>query len=685
MKEKLVKDGTDLIKIDPWLNPYRENLKQRYQRYINKLKQIQNDFHSLEEFAKGYLYYGVNFEDSNERKGWWYREWAPNALQLFLIGDFNGWNRYSHPLVKDQWGVWHIFLPYEEYKDKFVHGSKFKVRVIANNTDLDRIPAYATYVVQDPKTKIFDACLWNPSEPFRWTDSGFDSRHHRSYKIYEVHIGMAQEKEGIGTYNEFSQHILKRVKDAGYNTIQIMAIQEHPYYGSFGYHVSSFFAPSSRFGTPDDLKNLINTAHNMGLIVIMDLIHSHAIKNVLEGLNQFDGTDYQYFHAGSKGEHWLWDSKLFDYGKIEVLRFLLSNIRYWIEEFHFDGFRFDGVTSMMYVHHGLNSAFDHYDRYFYNTDDDAITYLQLANTLAHSLKPACVTIAEDVSGMPGLCRSIEEGGIGFDYRLSMGIPDFWIKTLKHKADEDWDMYELWSVMNNRRYMEKHVAYAESHDQALVGDKTIAFWLMDKEMYWHMSIEDENLIIDRGISLHKLIRFVTFCLGGDAYLNFIGNEFGHPEWVDFPREGNNWSYKYAKRQWHLVDDHNLKYKYLACFDKAMLELDNKYKLLEQSYAKQINIDNTNKVLIFEKKDLIFIFNFHPTRSIPDYILGVPNSGGYKVVFNSDRPEFGGFNRIDESVLYYCDQAGYHGLNYSIRIYTPARSVIVLENFKTKSAL
>jgi len=461
---------------------------------------------------------------------------------------------------------------------------------------------------------------------------------------------MAQEKEGLGTYMEFTEKILPRIKKAGYNAVQLMAIQEHPYYGSFGYHVSSFFAPSSRFGTPEELKTLISTAHSMGIAVIMDLVHSHTVKNLNEGLNLFDGTETQYFHSGPRGEHPNWDSKLFDYGKTEVLQFLLSNIRYWLKEFHFDGFRFDGVGSMLYFHHG-DEPIDTIDKYFnQGVEYDAVTYLQLANHLAHIINPHAVTIAEDVSGMPGLASPIYDGGIGFDFRLGMGIPDFWIKYLKDIPDEQWSMGEMWQVLNDRLPYVKTVTYCESHDQALVGDKTIAFRLMDKEMYFNMQSSDENIIVERGIALHKMIRLITISLGGQAYLNFMGNEFGHPEWIDFPREGNDWSYKHARRQWSLMDNPLLRYLYLSDFDRAMIKTIKDANLLSTLFANQINCDENNKCLIYERAGLLFLFNFHANGSIPGYEFTVPEPGKYKVILNSDHVNFGGQGRLNEDMLY-----------------------------------
>ena len=656
-----------IIQDDPWLNPYQDEISNLIARFNHLLNDIEKNFKSLKNFSTSYRDLGINY--SGKEKGWYYREWAPEAYSLSIIGDFNDWNKTMHPLTKREDGIWEIFISKDELKE----GDQIKVHVEAKNGAHDRIPVYIFRVIQDPNTHGFNGQVWDINKKFHWTDQQFDLKSmNESPVIYEAHVGMAQEKEGVGTYNEFTESVLPRIKDLGYNTIQLMAIQEHPYYGSFGYHVSNFFSVSSRFGTPEDFKNLVNTAHNMGLAIIIDLVHSHAVKNFAEGLNDFDGSGHQYFHAGGRGYHKQWDSKLFDYGKREVQQFLLSNVRFWIDEYHIDGYRFDGITSMLYHHHGDFMDFDHYDKYFVEgVDWDALKYLQLANELVHQIKPGAITIAEDMSGMPGLCRKINEGGIGFDFRLGMGIPDFWIKYLKEKKDEDWDIHELWSVMTNRRHQEKTVAYTESHDQAIVGDKTVAFWLMDKEMYHHMQVGDQNIVIDRGLALHKMIRLFTATLGGEAYLNFIGNEFGHPEWIDFPRKGNDWSYKYARRQWSLVDNENLKYKYLNKFDKNMIFVLKEYNLLASLPARQINMDESNKVIIFERNNLIFAFNFHNNHSISDYKFNPIGEGNYKIILSTDDAEVGGFSRIDTSINYHTLESG------QLSIYLPSRTALIMK--------
>lgn len=658
-----------ILEIDKMLKPYEKDINLRMDNYKRTKKALLAKGQTLSDFANGYLYFGIHRTES----GWCYREWAPGAEAMYFTGDFNGWNRHATPMEKKENGVFEVNLP-----DVLRDGQKVMAIVVHEGKELDRIPLYATYVVQNPKTIQWDAQLYLPAEPFRWTDQGFKPA--KNLYIYECHIGMAQETPGVGTYRQFRENVLPRIKALGYNTIQVMAVMEHPYYASFGYQVTNFFAASSRFGTPDELKELVNAAHELGIAVLLDVVHSHAAKNAREGINLFDGTDYQFFHAGPRGEHPAWNTKCFNYGKNEVLHFLLSNLKFWQTEYHFDGFRFDGVTSMLYRNHGLGESFGDYKMYFsMNTDTEAVTYLQLANELVRQVNPNAITIAEDTSAMPGLCLPISAGGIGFDYRLAMGIPDMWIKLLKEVPDEHWDMWKIWSELTGRRPKEPVIGYAESHDQALVGDKTIMFRLCDKEMYWGMEKAKENMVIDRGMALHKMIRLVTMSLGGEGYLNFMGNEFGHPEWIDFPREGNGWSYQYCRRQWSLPDNPNLKYSYLNEFDKAMVALSQKYKLLAgESY--NLWTSQKDKLLAYTRKHLVFAFNFHPTKSQDGFFLPVQEAGLYQVILSTDEPRFGGQDRISTTQLYEARREPNGQLGF--RIYLPSRCAMVLKLKKKK---
>lgn len=665
-----------IVEADSWLEPVEAEIERRHDMYSRRMADIECSAGSIVDYANGYRYFGWQRDD--DMAGWWFREWLPEASDVYLFGDFNSWQRTQLRLDKDRSGVWSTFLPDAMYADRLTHGSLYKLHVHGANGWRDRIPAYATRVVQDEETKNFTAQFWEP-QPFAWSDGDFSAASLGSLMIYEAHVGMAQEREGVGTYGEFTEKILPIIKSEGYNAVQLMAIAEHPYYGSFGYHVSSLFAPSSRFGTPEQLKALVDKAHSLGLAVIMDIVHAHYVKNLNEGINELDGSDHLYSKAGEAGYQKYWDSKTFDYGKREVQHFLLSNVKYWLDEFHFDGYRFDGVTSMLYHHHGY-VEFDSREKFFdEGVDRDAIVYLSLANRLVHQFRPEAVTIAEDVSGMPGICSPVDDGGIGFDYRLGMSIPDYWIKILKDQSDEEWNLWEMWSVMTNRLPGVRTVAYAESHDQAMVGDQTIAFRLMDKEMYFSMDRASQNLVVDRGMALHKMIRLMTISTGGEAYLCFMGNEFGHPEWIDFPREGNGWSYKHARRQWSLRDDESLRYSYLADFDREMLRLTREYGILSDGYPYNLLIDEHNKTMVFSHSNLVFVFNWHPTASIPDYEMPVPWPGKYTPLLSTDEERFGGLARTAADEEHFstthADDQGTE--RYSIRIYNTSRTATVFK--------
>ena len=643
--------------IDPWLRPYREAVDARHARILADRRKLAGDG-PLGAAVNNHIYYPLHREDGR----WVIREWAPNASRIFLVGDFNNWKRteaYSFRPVGA--GNWELSLP-----EMFLrHGELYKLWIEWPGGGGERLPAYVTRVVQDPVTKVFSAQVWDP-EPYEWKYRRPGRRPHPL--IYECHIGMSSEKEKVSTFDEFRRDVLPRVRRLGYNVLQIMALQEHPYYGSFGYQVSNFFALSSRFGTPEEFKALVDEAHRMGIAVIMDIVHSHAVSNEAEGLGRLDGRDDLYFYQGAAGHHPAWGSRCFDYGKDEVKYFLLSNCKFWLEEYHLDGFRFDGVTSMVYWNHGLGKDFGDYSLYFDSgVDENAVSYLALANMLVHEINPAAITIAEDVSGMAGLAAPFEAGGVGFDFRMAMGIADHWIKWIKELHDEQWSMGEMWWELTNKRVDEKTVSYAECHDQALVGDKTIMFRLADKDMYTSMSKTTPSLTIDRAVALHKMIRLATLATCGGGYLNFMGNEFGHPEWIDFPREGNGWSYKYARRQWSLADRDDLRYAGLEAFDARMISYVKKERVLD-SRPVQLYVDESAKILIFRRGNSIFALNFNPCGSYSGYSFPAPD-GEYEMAFNSDEAEFGGFARLQPGETHMT-------VDGRLSLYLPSRVAVVL---------
>jgi len=654
-----------IFELNPQLLPHEKDIDRRMELYLSTKKRILAKGQTLNDFANAHNYYGFH----HVKGGWYYREWAPMANQLYLEGEFNDWKKTSHPMEKLEGGNWEIFL---EGDKALWDGCKVKVVVDTKFERTERFPLYTKRVVRDPVSLVFDAVVTDNKKTFKWTDKNFKGE--KELYIYEAHVGMAQEEGRIGTYIEFADKILPKIKRAGYNTIQLMAVMEHPYYGSFGYQVSNFYAASSWFGAPEDLKYLVNKAHKMGIRVLLDLVHSHAVKNTAEGINMFDGTVWQFFHDGEKGEHPAWGTKCFNYGNDGVLHFLLSNLKFWMEEYHFDGFRFDGITSMLYHDHGLGTDFCSNDKYFsMNTHTEAIAYLQLANELIRQVNPEAITIAEDMSGMPGMCLPIEDGGIGFDYRLGMGLPDMWIKTVKELRDEDWNIYKMWGNMCLRRPGEKTIAYVESHDQALVGDKTMIFRLADAAMYTDMNKDCHNTVIDRAVALHKMIRLFTLGGGGEGYLNFMGNEFGHPEWIDFPREGNGWSYHYCRRQWSLKDNGFLKYQWLGDFDEDMINLAKNNALFTQQMGDLMLNKEKEQILVFYRHGLLFAFNFNPNQSMANILVPVHQPGEYTVVLSTDDEKYGGWDRIEHMTY---PTKMFDGKHY-VELYLPARTAVVLK--------
>ena len=647
-----------LVDLDQWLAPHKSIIQAREKYISSKLKTVLSG-KTPAEFAMGFLHFGLHKTDT----GWTFREWAPNATRMFLVGNFSDWKeREEFALNRGENGEWSINLP----ENSLRHGQKYKLRVYWSGGDGWRLPSYANYVVQDENSVDFSAVVWSPKTPYNWQNNTPSKP--KVPLIYEAHVGMSSQEEKVASFSEFTTDVLPRIKKSGYNTIQLMAIAEHPYYGSFGYHVSNFFAVSSRFGTPDDFKKLVDTAHGMGLRVIIDLVHAHAAKNEIEGLGNFAGDPTQYFKPTNHPE---WDSRLFDYGKPEVLHFLASNCRWWLDEYHIDGFRFDGVTSMIYHDHGLGKSFTSYDDYFRdNVDKDALAYLRLANETIHAVHPDATTIAEEMSGFPGLGASTKDGGLGFNYRLQMGAPDLWIKTLKEKNDEDWDLGQLAYTLSSHRPEEKVINYAESHDQALVGDKTLIFRLIDKNMYWHMDKIDPDLTVERGVALHKLIRLMTAGLHGGGYLNFMGNEFGHPEWIDFPREGNNWSFKHARRQWNLRDNGFLKYQWLGNFDAALMKVIGQ---IDNPDIQQLTVRQSDRTVSFMHGDFLFVINFSPDKSHSDYAVPA-EAGSYKLALSSDDKDFGGQERIDHNSRFFTSPADN---SHNLKVYLPARTGIILQ--------
>lgn len=583
-------------------------------------------------FANGLCRFGLQ----RAAGGWRYREWAPAASACSLVGDFNGWDVTRHPCRAGSDGVYSCFVP---DADGLRTGDKYKVALMVRSAAgivrrIDCVPAWAARTMQDPFTgTVYALASDDQLLAYPWRHPRPTADHHAGgggelgatpLRIYEVHVGISASQPIVAGWSHFREHVLPRVAALGYTALLIIAAQEHGYYASFGYQVTSFFAPPSRFGTPAELQALIDAAHGLGLRVLLELVHSHASSNAAEGLSGFDGSLLEgggYFLAGSDGWHAEWGTRMFDFGKLEVLRFLLAQLCWYAECYRCDGFRFDAVSAALYRHRSLGGAgtFERgYAEYYDGSlDVAALTYFKVANYLVHELvSPPLLTIAEEYSGLPGLCAPVMHGGVGFDYRQAMGLPPLWQRLCATLCSDEGgdaggsvgsdaaggdasggvggdaasdvdgdvcdgrsatrgapgriDMGALVASMCSRRSEERRVAYVECHDQSIVGGQSLAFRCMGAEMYGGMSrlVGPPSVAVARGMALHKLTRLLACALGGEAYLNFIGNEWGHPEWVDLPREGNGHSCDRARRRWDLADDPLLRYGELQAFDAAM---------------------------------------------------------------------------------------------------------------------
>ncbi|KAK9673873.1 hypothetical protein RND81_12G195300 [Saponaria officinalis] len=529
----------------------------------------------------------------------------------------------------------------EKYTPCLQHGSKYRVYFNTPDGPLERIPAWATYVRLDGDGNQPCAVHWDPSPEcaHKWKNNS--PKRPKSLRIYECHVGISGSDPKVSSFLEFTEKVLPRVKDLGYNAIQLFGVIEHKDYFTAGYRVTNMYAVSSRFGTPEDFKRLVDEAHGLGLLVFLDIVHSYSAADEMVGLSLFDGTNDCYFHTGKRGHHKYWGTRIFKYGDVDVLQFLLSNLRWWIEEYHIDGFQFHSLPSMMYTHNGFATFTGDFEEYCNQyVDRDALLYLILANDILHFLHPNIITIAEDATLYPGLCEPSSQGGLGFDYYVNLAAPEMWLSFLENVPDNEWSMSKIvTTLMGNKIYTNKMLLYAENHSQSISGGRSFAEILFGTEVG---SNEASKLL--RGTSLHKVIRLITFTIGGSAYLNFMGNEFGHPKRVEFPTSNNNFSFELASRRWDLLSDQGLHQK-LFHFDQDMMKLDQKEKVLSRGLPNVHHVNDDTMVISYTRGPLLFIFNFHPTDSYERYSVGVDEAGEYQMILNSDEEKYSGQGAIN----------------------------------------
>ncbi|CAL5392773.1 unnamed protein product [Camellia sinensis] len=525
----------------------------------------------------------------------------------------------------------------KKYTPAIPHGSKYRVYFNTPDGPLERIPAWAPYVLPDADGKQAFAVHWEPPPEcvYKWKHKHPEAP--KSLRIYECHIGISGSEPKIASFNDFTEKVLPHVKDAGYNVIQLIGLVEHKDYFTIGYRATNLFAVSSRYGTPDDFKRLVDEAHGLGLLVFLDIVHSYSAADEMVGLSLFDGSNDCYFHTGKRGYHKFWGTRMFKYGDIDVLHFLLSNLNWWVVEYQIDGFQFHSLASMIYTHNGFASFTGDMEEYCNQyVDKDALIYLILANEILHALHPSIITIAEDATLYPGLSEPTSLGGLGFDYFVNLSASEMWSSLLENVPDSDWSMSKIVSTLvGNRHSADKMLLYAENHNQSISGGRSFAEILFGETME-HAS--DKRALLFRGCSLHKMIRLITFTIGGHAYLNFMGNEFGHPKRVEFPMESNNFSFSLANRRWDLLE--NGVHSELLYFDKDMMNMDENERILSRGLPNIHHVNDTTMVTSYSRGPLLFIFNFHPTTSYENYSVGVEEAGEYQVILNTDEKKYGG---------------------------------------------
>ncbi|XP_020575032.1 1,4-alpha-glucan-branching enzyme 3, chloroplastic/amyloplastic isoform X2 [Phalaenopsis equestris] len=491
----------------------------------------------------------------------------------------------------------------KKYMPTISHGSRYRVYFNTPNGPLERVPAWATYLLPDPDGEKFCAVHWEPPPEavHKWKNAR--PKVPKSLRVYECHVGISGAEPKVSSFNEFVSKVLPHIKEAGYNAIQLIGLVEHRDYSSVGYRVTNLFAVSSRYGTPDDFKRLVDEAHGLGLLVFLDIVHSYAAADELVGLSLYDGSNDCYFHSGKRGHHKHWGTRMYKYGDVDVLHFLLSNLKWWVTEYLIDGFNFHSLSSMFYTHNGFATFSGEMEEYCNQyVDKDALIYLILANEMLHDVHPNIITIAEDIVDV---------------------------------------------LVKNSQGSDKMLVYVENHNQSMSGGRSFADILLSKQA--HKSSKREDMVL-RGSSLLKMMKLITFTISGPAYLNFMGNEFGHPNRVEFPSPGNNYSFSYANRQWDLPRNEGLHCDQFN-FDKDMTRLDEIEQILSKRLPNIHHVNDSVKVISYIRGPLLFIFNFHSEMSYELYNIGVEEAGEYQIILNTDETIYGGLGvlRRDQYLL------------------------------------
>ena len=609
---------------------------------------------------------GAHVMTVNGESGVCFDVWAPHADRVYVIGEFNGWNENSyemHRVEPDTMGVYELFVPGVKL------GCMYKYLIIAKDgRHLYKADPYANYAQLRPET----ASIVTDISHFKWTDTTWmkhratltkQTIYEQPMAIYEVHPGSwmrhpGRDDDGFYSYRDLAKSLISYVKEMGYTHIELMGISEYPFDGSWGYQVTGYYAPTSRYGTPEDFAYLVNECHKNKIGVILDWVPAHFPKDA-HGLVEFDGTaTYEYADA-RKGEHPDWGTKIFDYSKNEVKNFLIGSALMWVENYHVDGLRVDAVASMLYLDYGKEDGQWVPNIYGGNKNLEAIEFFKHINTLILGRNPGVVMIAEESTAWPKVTGPVEEDGLNFSYKWSMG----WMHDFL-----DYMKLDPYFRKDNHNKMTFAMSYNES-------EKYILVLSHDEVVHLKCSMLNKMPGLE-GDKFKNLMAGYAFMMGHSGKkLLFMGQEFAQVQ---------EWS-EARELDWYLLEDPN--HKKVQDWVKALLHLYTSNPCMyeqDTTWAgfEWINADDRDRsIFSFVRKskdgknNLLFVINFTPVAR-EDYRVGVPKNKTYKLVLNSEDPKFNGTdkNRKEsyKAVKKECD-----GRDYSIAYPLPAYGVAVFK--------
>ena len=577
---------------------------------------------------------GAHFSEKNGEKGVFFAVWAPNAKEVYVIGEFNDWNESSSKMERlGEGGIYATFLTGVK------EGQMYKyMLVLEDGTKLYKADPYANYAEMRPGTasKVYDL------NHFKWTDKKWMTDREKKdmnkepVSIYECHIGSWMKhpdgtEDGFYTYRQFADRIVEYLKDIPYTHIELMGIAEYPFDGSWGYQVTGYYAPTSRYGTPDDFRYLIDTLHKHNIGVILDWVPAHFPRDA-HGLAEFDGTCL-YEHPDKRlGEHPDWGTKIFNYSKNEIRNFLIANALFWIREFHIDGLRVDAVASMLYLDYGKKDGEWVANKYGGNENLDAIEFFKHLNSVIHGSHPGVMTIAEESTAWPKVTADPKDGGLGFSFKWNMG----------------W-MHDFCEYMKLDPYFRKDNHYKLTFAMSYNSSENYIMPLSHDEVV-HLKCSMVNKMPGYEVDKYANLRVLyTFMYGHEGKkLLFMGQEFAQErEWSE-ARE-LDWSLlakPLNRGMWNYVSELLKLYRKSPC----LYEIDNDWSGFEWMNAddKDRSIYSFVRRSADGKQHMLFVINMTPVE-YPKYQVGVPMNTQYKLVLNSDEVKFGGNgNKIPKSI-------------------------------------